>query len=184
MSLVDVNVSIIDKTDTFHSFTYPPVLLPLIVRSRGLSLAAAAQMLFSLRVDGWMDGWMDGLMDVCMLLLLLPARNKQIFARPRLNRLLRRISGKLKLKVFALRNILPLIPQKPLIQLGKEERRRGGGIHTFRNDLGLDLARDLDLNLALGLPLGLPLSSQLPPQAHSLGSVAAFLNLMVLFMYT
>jgi hypothetical protein len=39
-----VDVSIIGQTATFHSFTDPPVSLPLY------GLAAAAQMLFTLRV--------------------------------------------------------------------------------------------------------------------------------------
>jgi hypothetical protein len=111
-----------------------------------------------------MDGWIDG----CMLLLLLPARNKQIFAQPRLNRLLRRISGKLKLKAVDLRNIFPLILQKPLIQLGKEGRRRGWGIRTFLKTLALTW--DLPLTLTLSLLLAL-LSSQLPPLARSLGGL-------------
>jgi hypothetical protein len=67
MSL-DVNVSIIGETATPHLSMDPLVSLLLFDKS----LAAAVQMLFSLR--GWMNGWMDGI----VLLLLLPARNKQI----------------------------------------------------------------------------------------------------------
>jgi hypothetical protein len=65
---LDVDISIIGKTDTLHLSKDPTVSLSMFDNS----LADAAQMLFSLR--GWMDGWMDGI----MLLLLLPARNKQI----------------------------------------------------------------------------------------------------------
>jgi hypothetical protein len=67
MSL-DVNVSIIGETATLHLSMDPLVSLLLFDKS----LAAAVQMLFSLR--GWMNGWMDGI----VLLLLLPARNKQL----------------------------------------------------------------------------------------------------------
>jgi hypothetical protein len=67
MSL-DVNVSIIGETATLHLSM--DLLVSLLLFDK--SLAAAVQMLFSLR--GWMNGWMDGI----VLLLLLPARNKQI----------------------------------------------------------------------------------------------------------
>jgi hypothetical protein len=110
---------------------------------------------------GWMDGW--------MLLLLLPARNKQIFARPRLNRLLQRISGKLKLKVFAPCNIFPLIPQKPLIQLGKEGRRCGGGIRTFQTTMALTLTLPVILTLTLLLAFILAFLS--PPSCRPLRAV-------------
>jgi hypothetical protein len=48
------SISIIDKTDTLLSFMDPLVFVPLF--DLVVSLAAAAQVLFTLR--GWMDGWM------------------------------------------------------------------------------------------------------------------------------
>jgi hypothetical protein len=53
------STSIIDKMATLLSFMDPLVSVPLF--NLMVSLAAAAQVLFTLR--GWIDGWMDGWFD-------------------------------------------------------------------------------------------------------------------------
>jgi hypothetical protein len=84
----------------------------------------------------------------CMLQLLLPARNKQIFARPRLNCLLRRISGKLKLNV--------LCSADTSHPTRKRRKRSRWGNTTLALTLTLLVILTLTLLLAF-------LSSQLPP---------------------